>query len=150
MTTIAREPQENPMTDTASTATQRQRLAASELKAGAWSHYGPALAIAVGFVIWPAALLVIGIPLVIRATAGKRSQFVRDQSTAALNFVVTYLVVLGVGLAVLVFLGLTAVLILLPAIVGFFVWQIVLLTRAGKAAKAGRQYRYPVTIPVLR
>jgi uncharacterized Tic20 family protein len=151
------------MTNTASTnprqpnagaapATQagRQPLAPSELRAGAWSHYGPALSIAVGVVIWPVALLVIGIPLYFRLTAGRRSGYVREQSTAALNFIVTYLVALGIGLAVAVFLGFTALLLLLPAILAFLVLQIVLLIKAGKAAAAGTQYRYPFSLPVLR
>ena len=132
------------------TQAAEQSLTASELKAAAWSHYGPALAIAVGVVIWPVALLVIGVPLYFRLTVGRRSDYVREQSTAALNFVVTYLVALGIGLSVAVFLGFTSLLLLVPALLGFFVLQIVLLIKAGKAAAAGTHYHYPFTLHLLR
>jgi uncharacterized Tic20 family protein len=129
---------------------RRRPLTAREVKAATWSHFGPALAIAVGVVIWPIALLVIGIPLYFRLTAGNQSRDVRDQSTAALNFVVTALVALGLALAVLVIFGTSAALLVVPAILAFFVLQIALLIKAGKAAKVGKRYRYPFTIRILR
>lgn len=133
-----------------STQPRRRPLTAGEVKAATWSHFGPALAIAVGVVIWPVALLVIGIPLYFRLTAGKQSRYVRDQSTAALNFVVTTLVALGLALAVLKIFGTSAALLVVPVILAFFVLQIALLIKGGKAAKVGKRYRYPFTIRILR
>lgn len=125
-------------------------LTRGEIEAAAWSHFGPALALAVGVALWPVALLVIGIPLYFRLTVGRQSRYVREQSTAALNFVVTTLVGLGAALLVLLASGTAAGLFALAPILAFFVLQIALLLRAGRAAKRGKRYRYPLSLHILR
>ena len=91
----------------------------------------------------------IGIPLYFRLTVGKQSRYVRDQSTAALNFLVATLAGLGVVLGVLLASGSAASLFVIAAVLTFFLLQIALLMTAGRAAKVGKRYRYPRTVRIL-
>jgi uncharacterized Tic20 family protein len=92
-----------------------------------------------GFVAAYVALGLLG-PLLVLATMGRRSQFVRRHAVEALNFnisVLIYAVVSGV---------LAFVLIGIPMLVALAVLYLVTVIQAGLAANRGEEYRYPLTI----
>jgi uncharacterized Tic20 family protein len=84
-------------------------------------------------------VLVVVFPLIIRATAGKTSAFVKDQATEALNFQLTVLVAALVSL----FLWVILIGILMSIVVG--VASLVFIIMAALQAHAGIRHRYPVT-----
>jgi hypothetical protein len=110
----------------------------------------PALAPAAGVAIWPVTHLVTGIPLFVHMTVGKQSLHVRDRSTAASDFLVTTLVALGVVLDVLLASSGAAALLVIAAILAFFVVLTAPLISAGRAARAGKRFRYLCTMRILR
>jgi uncharacterized Tic20 family protein len=89
-------------------------------------------------------VLVVVLPLIIRATAGRSSDFVRDQATEALNFQLT---VLGAALISL-FLWVILIGILMSAVVG--IGSLVLIVPPAMQAPAGGRHRYPVTLRPVR
>ena len=84
--------------------------------------------------------VVVVVPLVIRSTAGRSSDFVRDQATEALNFQLTVLVASLVSL----FLWVILVGILMSAVVS--VGSLVLIVIAAVRSHTGLRYRYPVAV----
>ena len=116
-----------------------------------WTHWGPAIALALGIVVWPAALLVLVIPVAMLVTAGRQSAIVREHASAAADFILTTLVGLGVMLAAVSMLGISihplitlSVVIAVLGYLGFF------LVRAGRAAAGGMPPAFPVSLPILR
>lgn len=85
-------------------------------------------------------VLLVVVPLVLRGTAGRRSAFVRDQATEALNFQLTVLVAALISL----FCWVILVGILMSAVVG--VGSLVLTVVAAVHAHRGERYRYPVAV----
>lgn len=79
-------------------------------------------------------------PLLIRATVGKRSDFVRDQATAASNFQASVLLALLAGFVLfIVLIGVAAVLAVL------LVAPLLAVYAAIQAAR-GIAYRYPLSL----
>jgi hypothetical protein len=114
-----------------------------------WTHWGPAIALAVGIVIWPAALLVLVIPVAMLVMAGLQSAIVREHASAAADFILTTLVGLGV------MLGAVSILSIHPLITLSFVIAVLgylgfFLVRAGRAAAGGMPPAFPVSLPILR
>lgn len=116
-----------------------------------WTHWGPAIALAVGIVIWPAALLALAIPVSMLVMAGQRSAIVAEHAAAATNFILTTLVGLGIMLAAVSLLAFSihplitlSVVIAALGYLGFF------LLRAGRAAAGGMPPVFPVSLPILR
>ena len=125
---------------------------AQELSLAAWSHYGPLAALGVGTLLslsivgaplaLLAALAMPGIPLFIRETQGKESRYVHAHATESLNFQLTWLLIgVVVVLLTVITFGL-ALLLVIPATI----FMIVVMLKAGSAAKAGTFYRYPFTL----
>lgn len=141
---------------------QQPMTSAEEASSASWAHYGPLIAIAVSAVLWLSivgwglawlGIFTFAIPLIIRQGQGARSRFVREHATESLNFQLTCLLV-GFAAGVLMVipailtLGL-ALLLLFPLMIGYTIFMIVVMAKAGGAAKTGRSYRYPLTIRFL-
>ena len=144
--------------------------AAEEVNAASWSHYGPLIAVAVCTVLWLSVvgwalawlgIFVFAIPLVIRQVQGQRSRFVMHHSTESLNFQLTCLLVSFVAVIIactvlaimaipaILTLGLAYALLGLLAAglaIAYTIFVIVVMAKAGNAAKRGESYRYPLTI----
>lgn len=90
-------------------------------------------------------LAIIG-PLVVMLTLGKRSAYVKDQATEALNFHITFMIAFLVTM-VLAFVTL-GILFFLP----FAVWIVGVIFAILAAVKgyAGEWYRYPMNIRMVR
>jgi hypothetical protein len=88
-------------------------------------------------------VLAIVIPWAIRSTVGKRSDFVKDQATEALNFQITAVTAFLVS----VILWVIAIGLVLTVVVG--VGAIVLSILAAVRAHAGIRYRYPVCVRLV-
>ena len=88
-------------------------------------------------------IAIIG-PLVIMMTFGKRNEFVRSQSTEALNFQITvFLATLVSALLMFVIIGI----VLLPIVaIGALVFFII----GGVKAYNGEDYRYPINIRMVK
>ena len=83
-------------------------------------------------------------PLVVMLSMGERSAFVRRHAVEALNFNISFLIYgLGSFLLVFVLIGF----VLLPLLV---VAWVVLVIVAGVKANQGEDYRYPLTIRMVR
>ena len=103
-----------------------------------------------------AAYLALGFlaPLVVLLVRGERSAFVQRHARESLNFQLTSLLVavggavVG-GLLTLVTLGL-ALLVLAPVAVAWVVFYVVVVLVASRRAYDGRDYRYPLTLRLLR
>lgn len=131
---------------------------AEEVNAAAWSHYGPLIAACVAVLLW---LTIIGwslawlgifafvIPLIIRQTQGQRSRFVMQHATESLNFQLTCLAVSAAVVAVLILPAILTfgivLMLLVPLAIGYTIFMIVVMAKAGSAAKSGYLYRYPLT-----
>ncbi len=134
-----------------------------ELNAASWSHYGPLIvSLVAAFLLMSIAGSVLAwlgifafvVPLVIRQVQGERSRFVKANATESLNFQLTWLMIglaasaLSVIPAILTF-GL-AYLLFIPIWIGFWIFMIVVMIKAGSAAKRGILYRYPLTFRFIQ
>jgi hypothetical protein len=88
-------------------------------------------------------VLAVVIPWVIRATVGRRSEFVRDQATEAMNFQLTAVVAFLIS----VVLWVIVIGLLLTVVVG--IGALVLSVLAALAAHSGIRYRYPVCVRLI-
>ena len=122
------------------------RHGSADRRVAALSHFGPPIAVLLGALIWPAGLLVLGIPLIIRFTAGTGSAFVQAHASEVLNFVLSWLFGVGFATAFLLPAGFHAPFVLLVAALGFGLLMAILLLRGGWAALQGKSYRYPLTM----
>ena len=86
------------------------------------------------------------VPVIIMATKGNESQFVKDQSTEALNFQLTMLIGYAIATVLaIVTCGIGAVLFFVPWILGMVFGVI-----GGMAANKGEWYRYPFNIRMVK
>ena len=92
-----------------------------------------------GFLAAYVALGFLG-PLLVMATVGQRSAFVRRHAVEALNFNLSVLIYLAVS-GVLAF-----VLIGIPMLIGVGVLYLWTTVQASMAANRGEEYRYPLSI----
>jgi uncharacterized Tic20 family protein len=83
-------------------------------------------------------------PLIIMLVFGERSQFVRRHSVESLNFQITLAIAYVIATISIVFI---IGLILLPVI---WIGAIVLCIIAGMAANRGEDYRYPLTLRLVK
>lgn len=88
-------------------------------------------------------VLAVVIPWAIRASVGRRSDFVRDQATEAMNFQLTALVAFVVS----VILWVIVIGLVLTVVVG--VGALVLSVIAAVQAHSGTRYRYPVCVRLI-
>ena len=88
-------------------------------------------------------IAVIG-PLIIMLVFGPRSAFVKKQSTEALNFQITLVIAMVISF-ILTFVVIGAFLIPIVAIVG-----VVFMVIGGIKAYGGEDYRYPVTLRLVK
>ena len=86
------------------------------------------------------------VPVIIMATKGNESQFIKDQSTEALNFQLTMLIGYAIATVLaIVTCGIGAVLFFVPWILGMVFGVI-----GGMAANKGEWYRYPFNIRMVK
>ena len=127
-----------------------------EIKTSTWSHYGPLIIVVVG--LFPFAQILsffaFVVPVLMRQTAGRKSDRVKQHATESLNFSLTYagvaLIVTGIGLLVTAVTFGLAWLLFLPLLFTWQVFAIVLMAKAGRAAKRGDFYRYPLTVRLIK
>lgn len=85
-------------------------------------------------------------PMLVARLAGRRSDYVRQQATAAANFQLTFLA----ALAPLALIGVLAVglaaLFVVPLVLAWLLTTVL----AATAAADGERYRYPVLLPIVR
>jgi hypothetical protein len=83
-------------------------------------------------------------PLIVMLVQGDKSAFVKRQSVEALNFQITLAIAYAISF-VLIF-------VLIGFLLLFVVWvgSIVLMIMAGIAANRGEDYRYPVTLRLVK
>lgn len=96
-----------------------------------------------GFLAAYVALGFLG-PLVVLLAVGNRSPYVRRHAVEALNFNLTWLIYIVVGV-ILAFL-----LIGIPILIALGVAYLVLVVLGAVAASDGRDFRYPLTIRFIR
>jgi uncharacterized Tic20 family protein len=131
-------------------------LDSSDRSAAMWAHLG-ALIASMAF----SPVLGFVVPLVIMQGQGKRSPFVREHARESLNFQLTATIVsiaAGLlGLVLLVFVlaqaTLWPLLLLVPLGLAYLAAAVVALIwmiKATSDANAGRPYRYPVSIRMVR
>lgn len=96
-----------------------------------------------GFLAAYVALGFLG-PLVVLLAVGNRSSYVRRHAVEALNFNLTWLIYIVVGV-ILAFL-----LIGIPILIALGVAYLVLVVLGAVAASDGRDFRYPLTIRFVR
>lgn len=92
-----------------------------------------------GFLAAYVALGFLG-PLLVMATVGQRSAFVRRHAVEALNFNLSVLVYLAVSVV------LAIVLVGIPMLIGVGVLYLWATIQAAMAANRGEEYRYPLSI----
>jgi uncharacterized protein len=108
------------------------------------SHLG-----ALGVILF-SGLLGFVVPLVVMATKGNESPYVRRHAVASLNFQLTLLLVVVVGsiagvIATILTLGL-GLLVIVPAAIAYAVFAFVVMIVATVRANEGREYDYPLSI----
>ena len=121
-----------------------------------WSHLGPLL-VGVGAMLVTAGVLSIfafAFPLVVLNTVGSRSPRVRAHAVESLNFQLSILLyyvslLLVTTLVAVVTLGFGLV-VMLPALVGLGVFEVVVMIIASVQASNGGFYRYPLNIRFIR
>jgi uncharacterized Tic20 family protein len=124
------------MTDPNAVPARPGGLASDELTWGGAAHWSSfvAAAVALGF---------LG-PLIIMLTKGNESAWVRRQAVESLNFQLSMLIyALVSGVLMLVLVGF----VLLPLVA--LTWLVCTIIASVKAAR-GEDYRYPVTIRMVR
>lgn len=100
---------------------------------GVLAHLSGALASAAG-------------PLLVARMAGRRSEYVREQATAAANFQLAFLAVLApFALVGVVTVGLAA-LFVVPLVLAWLLTTVL----AATASAGGERYRYPVLLRIVR
>jgi uncharacterized Tic20 family protein len=102
--------------------------------------------------VFIAAWLAMGFlcPLIIWLLFRGRSEFVRRNAVESLNFQISLLIYTAIAVVlVLITFGL-GVLIIVPLIVIGAVAAVVVIVRATIAASSGQDYRYPLTIRLVR
>ena len=133
-----------------SPAARHTTPSAPELTLATWTHLGSAAALAAGMLVWPAALLVLVIPVSVLLTAGRDSSMVREHAMAALNFALTTLVGFGLVLGAVSVVGMSISLFAAKMLaIGLLAYLGAFLVRAGLAAKRGRSPEFPTALPIL-
>lgn len=106
-----------------------------------FAHVGALIAGAIG-------LAFLG-PLIVMLTQGSKSAFVRRHAVESLNFQLTLLIALAIGIgASIVTLGI-ALIVFIPLAIAGSIAALVLIIIAGVAANGGQDYRYPINIRMV-
>jgi uncharacterized protein len=89
-------------------------------------------------------------PLIILLVQGSKSPFVRRHAVESLNFQITLLIALAVGVVLsVVTLGL-GLIVVIPAALVIAVAALILIIMASVAANNGEDYRYPFTLRLVK
>jgi hypothetical protein len=99
-------------------------------------------AVAAHLSAFAAAYVALGLlgPLVVMLVAGPRSAYVRRHAVDALNFNISILIYVAIGVV------LAFVLIGIPMLIATGILYLVAVIRGALAASRGEEYRYPLTI----
>ena len=93
-------------------------------------------------------------PLLVYLIQGPRGPFVRRHAAEALNFQLSLLIYMVVAVPVGLLLALVTagigLILLFPLLIAMAVADVVLVILASLAASGGREYRYPLTIRMVR
>jgi uncharacterized protein len=95
------------------------------------------------------ALALLG-PLIIMLIQGNKSAFVRRHAVESLNFQITLLVALVVGFVLSILTLGIGLLVFIPAVVIGYVVVLVLIIVASIKANNGEDYRYPLTLRLVK
>ena len=92
-------------------------------------------------------------PLVVYLMKKDEDTFVREHSREALNFQLTWLLGGFVATVVAVIISIVtigfALIVLVPAAIGFAIAWVVFMVKAAMAASRGEYYRYPLTVRMV-
>lgn len=100
--------------------------------------------------VFSGGFLDIAVPAVAYVLFKDKSQFLKDHVKHQLNFQLTALTVALIGAAIAALTFGIGLVVAIPAIVFFFVVDIVASIKAALAASRGEQYRFPFTIDFLK
>jgi uncharacterized Tic20 family protein len=116
-----------------------------------WSHLGVLLTSVAGLFVWPLLVLQWVVPLVIRGS-DPPGGFAHQHATESLNFQLTKLVLVPfwiIGFTVGAFL-IVPLLVLVPLVLAYAIFCLVLEISASTAASRAQLYRYPVCFRFVR
>ena len=100
--------------------------------------------------VFSGGFLDIAVPAVAYVLFKDKSQFLKDHVRHQLNFQLTALAVALIGAAIAALTFGVGLIVAIPAIVFFFVVDIVASIKAALAASRGEDYRFPFTIDFLK
>jgi uncharacterized Tic20 family protein len=89
-------------------------------------------------------------PLIIWLVLRGRSEFVRRHAVESLNFQISLLIYTAIAVVLILITFGLGVLIIVPLIVIGAIAAIVFIILATMAASSGREYRYPLTLRLVR
>jgi uncharacterized protein len=89
-------------------------------------------------------------PFVVLLLVRDRSSFARKHATEALNFQLSLLLYFLVGTVISVFVGTLALWVLVPVAFALLIAAVVFIVQGALVASAGREYRYPLSIRMVR
>ncbi|NBQ93307.1 MAG: DUF4870 domain-containing protein [Micrococcales bacterium] len=116
---------------------------------GFWSHIIPMLGIVVG--VWSfIPLLLLWVPGLIIRNLSKATDFDRRHSTESLNFQLTIMLFVVVGLAAGSFRAELVPIVAAPLIIGSTLMNFVLCVIASLRTMKGKEYRYPVNFRFVK
>jgi uncharacterized Tic20 family protein len=119
--------------------------AMSQQEERTWAMFAHVGALIAGIV----AMAFLG-PLIILLVQGGKSPFVRRHAVESLNFQITLLIALAVGIVLsVVTLGL-GLIVVIPAALVIGVVALVFMVMASIAANNGEDYRYPVNLRLVK
>ncbi len=104
----------------------------------------------VGSLIAAAVAMAFLAPLIVLLVKGNTSPFVRRHAVESLNFQITLLILLAIGILVSIFTLGIALIVVIPVGVVVGVAALVFIILASVRANNGEDYRYPMTLRLVR
>jgi uncharacterized Tic20 family protein len=89
-------------------------------------------------------------PLIVLLVQGPKSPFVRRHAVESLNFQITLLIALAVGIALSVLTLGIGLIVVIPAALAIGIAALVFMVLASIAANNGEDYRYPLNIRLVK
>lgn len=89
-------------------------------------------------------------PLIVLLTQGNRSPFVRRHALESLNFQITLLIALFAGVVLSVITLGVALFLVIPLALVIGIAALVFIVKAGIQANNGEEYRYPLSLRLVK
>lgn len=99
--------------------------------------------------VFSGGLLHVIVPAVAHFALGDKSEFLREHTKNQLNFQVTYLAVLAAAVVLSVITFGVGAIVAVPAVLFFFVLDMVTSIRAALAASRGEEYKFPMSLHLV-